>query len=231
MFSSPIPVLGFCLFVAVFASAEGKSLPEIEKKLQESGDIVYVSSPNKSSNPESRSLGHPHLGDETVLFALNLSLGYAYDPEGHPIIRVPESRSLDLPQLKFRPFQIPVLSSVIGRPNGGASVTGNPLLYRGHNIKDINAANLNKHRELVDIADYDVSTPHHKALFGLLDKVAQKLSNDYGAEVQLVPIIAFQIITNLLPILPIQFGVARIDLSYRAEPALLIVELPGDLSR
>ncbi|KAI1704535.1 hypothetical protein DdX_14169 [Ditylenchus destructor] len=230
MFSSPISVLGFCLFVAVFASSQGKSLKEIEKELQKKGDIVFVSSSDKSSSLESRSLGHPLLGDEAVLVALNFSLSYAYNPEGHPIIKI-ESRSLDKPELKFQPYQIPVLSSVLARPNGGAVVTGNPLLYRGHNIKDVNRENSNKYREIVDIRDLDVSTPKHQALFGKLDEVAQTLSNQYGSEVQLVPVIAFIEITNLLPILPVQFGVARIDLSGAEDPALLVVELPVRLSR
>ncbi|KAI1710327.1 hypothetical protein Ddc_13487 [Ditylenchus destructor] len=231
MFPSPIPVIVFCLFVAIFASAEAKSLREIEKKLQESGDILYVSPPDNSSNPESRSLGHPLLGDETVLLALNFSIEYAYKPEGHPIIVVPESRSLDLPQLKFQPLQIPVLSSVLARPNDGASVTGNPLLYRGHNIKDVNKEFSNKHRELVDIADVPVKTPLHQALFKKLDELAQTLSNQYGSDVQLVPIIAFERITINLPILPLQVGVARLDLSGVEPLALLIIEFPPNLRR
>ncbi|KAI1710324.1 hypothetical protein Ddc_13484 [Ditylenchus destructor] len=237
--NSVIPILGFFVLVATLANTEGKGLKELEQKLKDSGKIAYAVSLNSTSGPESRSIGKKLQGDELVLSLLEQAIEYAYNDEHHP--GIPIERSLGH-ELKLNLGEIDILNALEAEPGfktwlpnpesaePRTQIIGNPLLYRGHNIKDINRANGNKLRELVDAQHFDITVDDHTDLFQQVKALAATYTQGFDSRVQLVPLVAFRRRGALFP-LPsnaqrkLQVGLARIDLSGRESPALVVADL------
>ncbi|KAI1710325.1 hypothetical protein Ddc_13485 [Ditylenchus destructor] len=233
--NSVIPILGFFVLVATLANTEGKGLKQLEQKLKDSGKLAYAVSLNVSSGPESRSIGKKLQGDELVLSLLEKAIEYAYNLENHP--GIPIERSLGR-ELKLNLGEIDILNALDTLPihtwlhdpepaELHTQVIGNPLLYRGHNIKDINRANGNKLQELVEAPHFDITVDRHTDLFQQVKALAATYAKGFDSRVQLVPLIGFK--SRIVPIQGrrpnLKIGLARIDLSGVEVPAFVVVDL------
>ncbi|KAI1704536.1 hypothetical protein DdX_14170 [Ditylenchus destructor] len=230
--NSVILILGLFVLVATLANSEAKGLKELEQSLKNSGKIAYAVSLDSPSGPESRSLEKKLQGDELVVKILEEAIEYAYNLEGHP--GIPIERSLGR-KLKLRLQEIDILNAVEANPGNDYEFEGpetqiiaNPLLLRGHNIKDINRENGNKLREFVDAAHGDITVEDHKDLFRQVKALALKYTKGLNSRIQLVPLVAFRKRDLTLPKYDLskpQVGFARIDLSGREDPGLVVVDL------
>ncbi|KAI1710328.1 hypothetical protein Ddc_13488 [Ditylenchus destructor] len=240
--TSAFSILGLCLLAfSVLPPARGSKIKEFEESLKAKGDILFSLEANvsQSNNSESRSIGDNSgwldlPGDLAVLSLLDLAVIYALHPENHARVNIPQERSLPAAVPVYDLEQIEVLNAVHGVPRnsfiqpeviGEPEVIGNPLLYRGHNIKDINKAYGNKYPQLVNAKQAVINVKTHAALFQKLEEFANAYSR-LGAEVQLVPLLQFahhNPAAGFLSDAPL--GVARIDLSGVYPPSLFAVPL------
>ncbi|KAI1704534.1 hypothetical protein DdX_14168 [Ditylenchus destructor] len=238
--TSAFSVLGLLLLAfSVLPPARTSKIKEYEQSLKQKGDILFSLDLNvsQSDNPESRSIGDNPIdvsqliGDLAVLNLLDMAVKYALDPENHAIVTIPQERSLSAKVPVYDLEQIEVLNAVHGFPRNtfiqrDPEVIGNPLLYRGHNIKDINNAFGNKFPQLVNAKQAVIDVKTHTVLFQKLEGFANAYS-ELNAEVQLVPLFQFVLHNPAGAIVSADatIGVARIDLSGVDPPSLFAVPL------